>query len=192
VRIHHPSPAILMSAGFVPSSSGPFAPADCLAAPSTLRQKKIPVQPRQNTSHPLSPYAFAQTDLSLCQTRKAWNRFRGGPQRPLTPSGIGRSLRPTAGESPSVARHQPKPALPFRLTAPAAPTLPFGGHDETFRALLLFLRTLSPFSSCICHAHYLASSLSKSPEKDLREKAEKAAPSEKEDESPQIELLETR
>src|SRR6266576_2814916 len=194
-----PSPAILTSAGFVPSSSGPFGagrlsaravhaalkenPSATAATPVKTRRIRILLTPSRTQT------------LSPCQTCKAWNRFRGyGASAPLYAFLYRRRFAPgrIAALYPSPCRNPaPLSSLPYPTTHP---TLPFVGTMKLSGRPLLFLRILSPL---LLIAFAMRAALAQQPvqkpvEKTSEKKAEKVATPEKEANPAQIELLETR
>src|SRR6267378_7185771 len=193
-----PSPAILMSAGFVPSSSGPFGA-------GRLSARAVHAPPKENPSATtpaktrrirflLMP--FAQTDSITVSDAQGMEPFPGGLSVPL-PLRHRRSFAPNSRPNrPPVARHQAETPLPFSsLPLPAPhPTLPFVGTMKPSGRLLLFLRTLSPLLliAFVMRATLAQQPVQKPVEKTSEKKVEKAAPSEKEANPAQIELLETR
>src|SRR2546427_3655720 len=176
-----PSPAILMSAGFVPSSSGPFGAGRLSARAVHAPPKENPsaTTPAKTRRIAFSLCLSRRQTLSLCQTRKAWNRFRGASAPPY-PFGIGEASRPTAGRMAlPLPVPKPKPRSPFVFTAPRpAPYTAICGHDETFRASASLppnLVAASPHR--ICHAHYpRPAACPKAQRKDLREEGRKGSP----------------
>src|SRR6266850_1132842 len=198
VRIHHPFACNLDERRLRAILIRPFRrrPIVCPRRPRSAKRKSQCHHPRQNTSHPLSPYAFRADRLYHCVRRARHGTVSGGPQRPLTPSASAKLRAQQQAESPprcpSPSRN-PAPLSSLPLPAPH-PTLPFVGTMKPSGRLLLFLRTLSPL---LLIAFVMRTTLAQQPvqkprEKTSEKKAEKAAPSEKEANPAQIELLETR
>src|SRR6202030_4346022 len=135
--------------------------------------------------------------LSLCQTRKAPNRFRWVRETGsrLCSFCILR-LRACKQESPSRCPSPSRnsaPLSPLPLPAPH-PTLPFVGTMKPSGRLLFFLRTLSPL---LLIAFVMGATLAQQPvqkpvEKPSEKKVEQADAPEKTENPAQIELLETK
>src|SRR6266576_3707424 len=188
-----PSPAILTSAGFVPSSSGPSGagrlsaravhaplkenPSATAAAPAKTRRIHILLTP------------FAQTDSITVSDVLGIEPFPGGagPQRPPSPLLYRRSFAPNSRPNrPPLTRHQAETPLPFRLyRSHRAPYTAICGHDETFRASAsLPPKLVSTSPHRICHARYpRPAARPKARRKDLREKGRKGGPTRERSES---------
>src|SRR5882762_10269301 len=175
VRIHHPFACNLDERRLRAILIRPFRrrPIVCPRRPRSAKRKSQCHHPRQNTSHPLSPYAFRADRLYHCVRRARHGTVSGGPQRPLTPSASAKLRAQQQAESPS------RCPSPSRNPAPRpAPYTAICGHDETFRASASLppnLVAASPHR--ICHAHYpRPAACPKAQRKDLREKGRKGSP----------------
>src|SRR5438445_1584654 len=185
------SPAIFTSAGFVPSSSGPFGA-------GRLSARAIPAPPQENPSATtatlakirricLLPHAFrAQETLSRSRDAPAEERFRSSAAAGCRFC----TRKPVEGCTPVTTA---QPGFPFTFTRPRPhPTLPFvttpslSGPFPCLRisSLLLLLALV-----CVSPAQEPAQ---KPVEKRADKKAEKTAPPEKTENPAHIELLETR
>src|SRR6266566_737037 len=180
-----PSPAILTSAGFVPSSSGPFGAgrlsARAVHAPPKENPSATAAAPAKTHRIRLLLTPFAQTDSITVSDVLGIEPFPGGagPQLPPSPLLYRRSFAAVGRIAFPLPVTKPKPRSPFVFTAShSAPYTAICGHDETFRASASLppnLVATSPHR--ICHARCpRTAARPKARSKDLREKGRKGSP----------------